>query len=415
MIGFEESLGSPDIKVTSIDESQPGKIVIHIETTETHVNCRVCGNTISSNHGKDKSRKIKHMPAFGNEVYIVYQPNRYICKYCDNHPTTTATPSWHNSNSTYTKAYEQHVLLELVNSTIVDVSVKEHLTEESVQGIVDRSIATKINWSSINYLGVIGIDEIAIRKGYKGYITIVSCRSNGKIRILATLQGRKKVTVKAFLKSIPKKLRRTVEAVCVDMYQGYINAANEVFKDAALIVIDRYHVAKLYRGELDKYRQKIIGNLKKELSKAGYEKIKGATIILRKGNECLTKKEKEIVNGLFSYAPELMEAYTLAIKLTHIFNTHQSKDEALVKFQEWLKLVKNSKLIFLKKFIKTFKKLKNEIANYFIDRNTSGFAEGLNNKVKVLKRRCYGIFNVKKLFQRLHLDVSGYDLLLLKS
>jgi len=55
------------------------------------------------------------------------------------------------------------------------------------------------------------------------------------------------------------------------------------------------------------------------------------------------------------------------------------------------------------------------IANYFIDRNTSGFVGGLNNKVKVLKRRCYGIFKLKHLFQRLHLDTSGYQLLLGKS
>ena len=165
-------------------------------------------------------------------------------------------------------------------------------------------------------------------------------------------------------------------------------------------MIDRFHVAKLYRGELDKYRQKILKELKIELSAAEYKKITGATKILRKNNECLTKKEKEIVSELFAWAPNLMKAYRLAIKLTHVFNTHQSKDEALVKFEEWIKLVRESKLTFFNKFIKTLRKLKNEISNYFINRSTSGFAEGLNNKMKVLKRRCYGIFDVKSLFQR---------------
>ncbi len=51
-----------------------------------------------------------------------------------------------------------------------------------------------------------------------------------------------------------------------------------------------------------------------------------------------------------------------------------------------------------------------EIINYFISRQTSGFVEGLNNKIKVTKRRCYGIFNVKHLFQRIHLDIDGYSL-----
>jgi transposase len=49
-------------------------------------------------------------------------------------------------------------------------------------------------------------------------------------------------------------------------------------------------------------------------------------------------------------------------------------------------------------------------SNYFLDRQTSGFVEGLNNKIKVLKRRCYGLLNPARLFQRLHLDLAGYRL-----
>ena len=48
-----------------------------------------------------------------------------------------------------------------------------------------------------------------------------------------------------------------------------------------------------------------------------------------------------------------------------------------------------------------------EITNYFLERHTSGFVEGFNNRIKVLKRRCYGIFDAKRLFQRLTLDVNG--------
>jgi len=47
-----------------------------------------------------------------------------------------------------------------------------------------------------------------------------------------------------------------------------------------------------------------------------------------------------------------------------------------------------------------------EIVNYFIHRDSSGFVEGLNNKIKVIKRRCYGILNTDYLFQRIFLDIS---------
>ena len=48
------------------------------------------------------------------------------------------------------------------------------------------------------------------------------------------------------------------------------------------------------------------------------------------------------------------------------------------------------------------------IANDFRQRQTSGFVEGLNNKLKVLKRRCFGIYNLRHLFQRITLDLEGY-------
>jgi transposase len=105
-----------------------------------------------------------------------------------------------------------------------------------------------------------------------------------------------------------------------------------------MIVVDRFHVAKLYRAELDKFRQKTLKQLKQELTTRQYDQIIGATRILRRANECLTEDEKKIVTLLFSYAPELMEAYALAIKLTQTFNTHLSKEDAVVKFKEWITL-----------------------------------------------------------------------------
>ena len=61
-------------------------------------------------------------------------------------------------------------------------------------------------------------------------------------------------------------------------------------------------------------------------------------------------------------------------------------------------------------FLTTVANWREEITNYFLKRQNSGFVEGLNNKLKVLKRRCYGLDSVKTLFQRLRLDLEGYRL-----
>lgn len=157
-----------------------------------------------------------------------------------------------------------------------------------------------------------------------------------------------------------------------------------------------------------------MNQLKQELSELEYKQIIGATKILRRANECLTDDEKRIVSLVFSCSPELMGAYLLAIKLTQTFNTHLTKEKAKIRFDECILLVNKSKLTCFKKFIATLKKWKNEITNYFVNRYTSAFVEGLNNKIKVLKRRCYGIYDLKHFFQRLFLDLSGYELYAMK-
>ena len=150
---------------------------------------------------------------------------------------------------------------------------------------------------------MIGIDEIALKKGHKDFVTIVTMRVGGKTRILAVLKDRKKDTVKKFLLSIPKQLRKTITAVCSDMYDGFINAAKEVLGKKVKIIIDRFHVAKLYRKSLDTLRKSEMKRLKNILSKEKYTKLKNVMWILRKDNNRLTDEEVETLQFLFMHSP----------------------------------------------------------------------------------------------------------------
>jgi transposase len=106
----------------------------------------------------------------------------------------------------------------------------------------------------------------------------------------------------------------------------------------------------------------------------------------------------------------LKQAYILRQQLTAIFEQVIPKVKAEEKIRAWVKRVTASGLSCFNKFLKMLDGWWDEITNYFIDRANSGFVEGLNNKIKVLKRRCYGIFNREHLFQRIFLDLEGYRL-----
>ena len=194
------------------------------------------------------------------------------------------------------------------------------------------------------------------------------------------------------------------------MYDGFVNAAIEVFGKQR-VVVDRYHVSKLYRNALDQLRIKEMKCLKESLSAEQYAELDGMMWILRKKHECLNQTEKEALKKLYDHSPTLKQAHQLALKLTHIFNTHDDRKKAMAKIDRWISQVEKNDLTCFNTFIKTLQKHQSSIANYFKKRATSGFVEGLNNKIKVIKRRCYGFFKTESLFQRLTLDLTGYRLL----
>ena len=301
-----------------------------------------------------------------------------------------------------------------MNSTVQDVGIKEEIGYEAVMGILDRHIQGEVDWNQFVRLDVLGLDEISLKKGHRNFVTIVTGRLDDQTVILGVLADRKKSTVKAFLSGMPRKLRKTIKAVCSDMYDGFIHAAQEVFGKRVRIVIDRFHVAKLYRKGLDRLRKQELQRLKQELSEEEYKRLQGVMWALRKREDHLTDEDKDLLAHRFAHAPLLKTAHELCNALTEVFEKNIRKCKAKSQLTEWIVRVRDSTLHCFNTFLTTLEKWMDEIANYFPDRQTSGFVEGLNNKIKVIKRRCYGLLNVKHLFQRIQLDLSGYALFALK-
>ena len=409
MTSFEVTLDIPDVAIEKVETNQERELIITVRSTLEGAHCHKCGKKIIKSHGCDDPILLRHLPVLGRATYIRIRPQRYQCPECHNQPTTTQESSWYRPRSPQTKAYEKHVLLQLINSTISDVSIKENLGYEAIVGIVDRHLDSTVDWKAITRLDILGIDEISLKKGHQDFVTIITARIGETNLILAVLKGRKKETVKEFLLSIPNRLRKTVQVVCSDMYEGFINAAKEVFGKKVKIVADRFHVAKLYRNALEKLRKSEIKRLKKELSEAEYKPLSGLMWILRKNKKDLSSDEQKTLEFLFQHSPLLKLAYELRNELTDIFNETISKAQAKRKIAGWIKKVIKSELSCFDSFLATLDHRMDEITNYFPSRHNSGFVEGMNNKIKVIKRRCYGILNVKNLFQRIHLDLIGYS------
>lgn len=403
-------LDIPDIRVLQTEVNKEGGLIITIESTKAGTCCRQCGRWITKPHGRDEWVIVRHLAVFGRPTYLRYRPRRYQCLHCEGRPTTTQVLEWHEPNSAHTVVYNEHILLQLVNSTVEDVSVKERLSYDSILGVLERSISSKVDWSQYEEMGVLGLDEIALKKGHRNYVTIVTARlAGGRVVILGVLPDRQKDTVIEFLRSIPIRLLKTIHTVCCDLWEGYVEAVREEVPEAK-IVIDRFHVATHYRDAADKVRKQELARLKCELPKEEYQQLKGCLWAFRKKPEDLTPEERKVLKRFFSHSPVAEQAYDLREKLTCIFEQSISQENAKTKIQDWIIQVRNSGLTCFNNFLDLLKRWLEEITNFFICRESSGFVEGFNNRLKVLKRRCYGIFNLDHLFQRIYLDIEGYRL-----
>jgi transposase len=407
-IPTEQLLNIPGIHVLSV-RVEAHSITCEIESTQGYSLCHRCGQKATEFHGYDQALEVRHLPVCGRPVILRLRPKRYRCRYCEGAVTTTERAEWYDAKAGCTKAYADFLLLELVNGTLQDVAKKHGVTYDAVRGVLKRYVKGEVDWSQIKALGLLGVDEISLLKGHSDFVTLVSAHDEqGRPLVLAVLEGREKQTLVDFLKTIPQRLRETIKEVCTDLYDGFINAAEEVLPQAT-IVADRFHVTKLYRTAVDAVRKTELKALKGVLTKEQYAGLKGVLWALRKRRENLEPEEQALLDRLFDASPLLRKAYTLRERLTRIFDQDHSKKSGRRAIRRWMAAVRNSGLDCFDQFLTTLENRMDLITNYFISRSSSGWVEGLNNKIKVLKRRSYGIKNLGNLFRRIWLDLRGYE------
>jgi transposase len=407
-IPIEQLLNIPGIRVLGVKYDEH-TIECQIESTQGYSMCHKWGQRATEFHEHAQELELRHLPLCGRQVMLRLRPKRYRCLYCEGAVTTTERAEWYDAKAGCTKAYAEFLLLELVNGTLQDVAKKHGVTYDVVRGILKRYVRGEVDWSQIKALGLLGVDEISLLKGHSDFVRLVSAHDEtGKPIVRAVLKGREKKPLVDFLKTLPKRLQETLKEVCTDLYDGFINAVEEGLPQAK-IVADRFHIAKLYRAAVDAVPKIEMKELKAILTKEEYARLKGVLWALRKRHENLEPEEQALLDRLFEASPSLRKGYNLREKLTRIFNKKHSKKSGRRAIRRWMAQVKDSGLECFDPFLSTLEKRMDLITNYFISRSSSGWVEGLNNKIKLLKRRAYGVKNLGNLFRRIWLDLRGYE------
>jgi transposase len=266
-------LNLPDVCVRSTQRTAQGHWFIRVESTLEGARCHRCGRELRDLHGLDAAVRLRHLPLFDVPVFVEIWPTRARCPTWAGHPTTMQRCAWDEPRSPHTNAYEPWALRMLINATVADAARTLGSSEEPIDGTLDCWIERAVDWDVWERLGVLGRDEIALTRGHRDVVTLVTAPLEaGGVESLAVLVDCQKETVAAFRRAIPEPRRRTIERACTDRSEGVVSAIEEEVPGAE-VVIDRFHVARAYRDGADMVRKRELKRLKRALPKAEYAEI----------------------------------------------------------------------------------------------------------------------------------------------
>lgn len=241
------------------------------------------------------------------------------------------------------------------------------------------------------------LDEITPHKGRGRYYLIISAPEEGLV--LDVLADRKKTSLDAWFVARGAVWCAQVGVCCADMWVGYHVAAQAALPNARLVV-DRFHLAQRLSFAVSQARRAIQKAATPEVKAV----LKGARWLLLKNREHLTAEEGQTLATMLALSPPLQVCYALKEDLRAWFNTDCDRAQAEIGLNHWLERAETSGLPAWRLFVQMVETWRESLLNYFDGRQTNGFAEGVNLKIKLLNRRAFGYRNFESF--RLHILVA---------
>ena len=288
-------------------------------------------------------------------------------------------------NPLYTKRFAFYVGRRCRSATVKDVAKELHLDWHAVKELDKQYMAAQLARAGTPGPKAIGIDEISIRKGHT-YRIVVSDLIRGR-PIWFGGQDRSETSMAQFYDWLGPKKSASIRLAVMAMWKPFRNATISRAPQAA-ILFDKFHVIRHLNDALDKVRRTEYARL------AGKERrfIKGQKYTLLSHRENLSMDGRRALKTLLAANKRLNTAYLLKESFGQLWS-YQSEGWARRFFENWRTSLKWQRLEPYEKFAEMIDRHWDGIAAYCKPENkvALGFVEGLNNKIRVIQRRSYGL------------------------
>jgi transposase len=391
-------LGLPEFRVTRLEyDDHLEHILVLCAALDDVALCPRCGTSSFHVHERTE-RVVRDLAWAGKPCYLVIPARRFTCWRCRKPFTETLQAIARLARST--RRYERYLFEQCRGTTIQAVRRQERLGDKAVEGVYYRLAARAQVEATPPETHRLGIDEIAVKKGHGQYALILTDLDCG--RVITVLPDRSKDSLEAYLATWSVEARAAVSDVALDLWEPY-HAAVRARLPNARISGDRFHVMKNLTERVAEARRAI----QREAGKEVKDTLKGCRWLLVKNAVDLTAEEQAKLAAMFVVSPTLQRLHELKEAFRTIFETAAEPVSAAERLEGWIAEVEQSGLRQVTKFVTTLRRWWDVIVYYFHERLTSGFVEGMNNKIKLIKRRGFGYRNFDHFCLRVLCECDG--------
>jgi len=360
-------------------EYRGGATYYHVIRKREERKCAGCGARWDQLTMRGKfERFFRALPVGRRPQFVVLHGHFQHCRQCGR--TLREPIDFAKGKRRRLKAFERYVVDLCRIAPIKHVALFLAVGWDLVKEIFKEHLSNRLQRRKLKNVRYLAVDEFSIRKGHN-YMTVVLDLETGQI--LHVHEGKDANALIPFLEKLKRK-KAKIRAVAVDMSPAYMQAVRQVFPDVD-IVHDPYHVVTIVNRAIDETRR----DMARQLSGQDKQVIKGSRFLLLGALENLKPSSLERLMMLMEVNEPLYAAYLLKEDL-RTFWSLPNKELGTAFLDAWVHQANSLGLEHFSKAADTLDRHRQGLLSYFEHRISTGPLEGLNNKIKVLKRQAYG-------------------------
>lgn len=382
---FEKSIELKDPwKVTRAEFDPRDKVVhVYVEARKTaRYACPECGRQCKRYDDEEDERAWRHADVVMYPCYIHSRRPRIECPV---HGIRVVEAPWARKGARQTLLFEGYAMMLAETMTLNEARKVLRISRTALMHIVEYWVNKAVAETDLSGIEQISLDETSFKRG-QSYVTVVG--DPVRRRVIGVENGRDVDAVERFsLDLIARKGDcNKITHVSMDMSVTYKKACELCFPQAKL-VYDHFHVKKLVLDGMDEVRREEQGKKFARSKSAGRK-------LLMIPERRMTERQNEVMQALCQEYPKTGRAFQMVQQFDDLYRC-QTTVEAEVVLKKLTSWMMHSRLEPMKKVARSLRKNKVEIFEYFKQRLTNAFAEGINSLIQAAKRKARGFRTYK--------------------